>query len=1363
MASVLPGSSSLHPGVATRLVADSGPGVETDVVSSGLVIASIEPESVPGGATSELGGAVDVFWRVVVVASGDGRVVVVDVVEVVVVVILSVPGVEDGAVSTPGEHAAAKRNSTARTPIRSPTGLISISVRRAPRRLRFLYSIAGLWRKLRPLPTGATMPDRRSLLSLATVFSLTMTLVVVGPGVEPALAAPGDNFVDINPDASDNGNRNSTAGGRVNGLASASGNSDVFYAASEWGGLYKTTDGAASWSRLNSHLPVAMWDVEVDPGNNNRVYATSFFDGKEAPVSGIQVSTDAGATWGKPGTANPPAGYQCAAARIDEPSAFGIAIRPDAPANVFIGTNCGVARSTDSGATWTFIDPKKTLPTPIAGNAANVWDVVAQAGGIVDICGDEGHWRSTNNGNTWQQGAGLPTGICSIAASPDEDYVLYAVSGTTIFETFDGNTWSAFAPANPSANGRIPFLETNPRSGNDGRDYDLWFGDRQLHTIGCTTPETPATGGSTRCSGAWATNSSGSHDDAGALAFDTTVAEDGCPLVYSSDGGVHTNTDDTSPGCHAASWNEANVGMHALWLYAMTGADQAGDSSEDIYMGAQDTGSFATTNGGAANPTWTMPNCCDVFNIVADSSRVIWDRWSPYLFLRGGSGMSGSTNINGTPPGVPVQGFALFNFPDYLDQYSANGYVAVSGQGLFITTDITANPVTWTELGASGGAGGGYCGVQAADDGGTPVFYAQTQCIGVFETSPAAQLWKFEGTNPSGTWERVDNNDGISGGFGIFAVDPNDADRLYASNLAGTEGAQMVFSTDGGDTWDVDTELNDYMDGFGDFEMQTAVGPTSFTRFGGYVQPSLVVFDPEDPDVIVAGGRDSGVFLSTDSGANWSLLTDPRTSGSSSVPHLPRPWFAYFDHEPASQINIYIGTQGRGVWRIELTPPEADAGGPYTTDEGVDVTLDASASTGNGPLTYEWDLDDDGDFDDGTGVTTTFELVGQDGVFEVAVKVTDQNGAFDVATSTVTVANVDPSVGLASDAPVDENSPVTVTGVVSDPGWLEDLTADIDWGDGSPVEPISGILENVRPDATLTFSISHIYGDNGTFTAEVCGHDDDSTTCAEIDLQVDNVDPTAEIDETDTVLINGIPTFLAHAGEDIEFSGRSTDPGSDDLALSWDWDDGPPSPDVTTIYLVNPPNPDPFPSPSIQPRDVTDTQTHAFEDACLYLIVFSALDDDGGTGDDSAQVLIVGNADDVRTMGFWRHQFRQIGRTHLTVEELNCYLEIVNFVSTVFDEEVALSTFDDAVAVLTANAKSMLDQLDAQLLAVLLNFANGAVEWDQLIDTDGDSVGDTPFHEVIAHAEAVRNNPASTRAELEAQKDILEAINLGTA
>jgi len=149
---------------------------------------------------------------------------------------------------------------------------------------------------------------------------------------------------------------------------------------------------------------------------------------------------------------------------------------------------------------------------------------------------------------------------------------------------------------------------------------------------------------------------------------------------------------------------------------------------------------------------------------------------------------------------------------------------------------------------------------------------------------------------------------------------------------------------------------------------------------------------------------------------------------------------------------------------------------------------------------------------DATGQTPNFANVGQDAVYTIALRVTDPDLAFDIDQTTLTVVNVPPSLSLASDAPKNEGSPVTVTGVATDPGWLETLTATIDWDDGSPLEAIAGTLENIRPDATLTFSTSHTYGDNGAYNAEVCAADDDTTTCQVIVLQIDNVPPEVQVD-----------------------------------------------------------------------------------------------------------------------------------------------------------------------------------------------------------------------------------------------------------
>lgn len=202
--------------------------------------------------------------------------------------------------------------------------------------------------------------------------------------------------------------------------------------------------------------------------------------------------------------------------------------------------------------------------------------------------------------------------------------------------------------------------------------------------------------------------------------------------------------------------------------------------------------------------------------------------------------------------------------------------------------------------------------MKASVRGGEPVFYVQA---GSCNPGDQNQRWKYTGTAVAGTWTQIDPLGG--GGFGIFDVDPVDPERLYASNLSGS-GPRMIHSEDGGLTWSNDPVLDRLMTGGGVFKYQNQRGPTDFTGFGGYPQPSLVAFDPEDPRRLVAGGRDSGVFLTTNGGRSWKLLTNPFKASRSRTPHLPRPWFANFDHDPTGKVNIYIGTQGRGVWKARV-------------------------------------------------------------------------------------------------------------------------------------------------------------------------------------------------------------------------------------------------------------------------------------------------------------------------------------------------------------------------------------------------------------------------------------------------------------
>ena len=445
--------------------------------------------------------------------------------------------------------------------------------------------------------------------------------------------------------------------------------------------------------------------------------------------------------------------------------------------------------------------------------------------------------------------------------------------------------------------------------------------------------------------------------------------------------------------------------------------------------------------------------------------------------------------------------------------------------------------------------------------------------------------------------------------------------------------------------------------------------------------------------------------------------------------------------------------------------PDSNPGGPYTTPEGTNVTLNGGASTDPqaSALSYAWDFDNDG-FDDGSTQTVAYDRVGRDGVYTVRLRVTDPQGASDIDSTTVTVTNVKPTATVDPITGTAENSAISVDAVASDPGWQDPLTATIDWGDGAGAQAASGTLENNRPDATLTINLQHIYGDDGTFTVTVCPSDDDEAgTCASRQVTITNVSPTATIDETGTILINGVPTFIANEGVPVSFSGRSTDPGSDDLTLTWSWGDGLPVPDVSTLYLndaLNFPGGDPDPSPSVNARDATDTRQHAFSDACFYTVVFDALDDDGGNAvDDSVAVIIAGNASLERGAGYWQTQYRP-RPTAFTETRRQCYLAIARYMSAVFSELRPLNTVAQAFDVMNVNQNSgsATQKLDRELLAAWLNFANGAFGLSELVDTDKNGTPDTAFSAVMAAAESVRIGP-STDAQKLAQRDMLERIN----
>jgi hypothetical protein len=122
-----------------------------------------------------------------------------------------------------------------------------------------------------------------------------------------------------------------------------------------------------------------------------------------------------------------------------------------------------------------------------------------------------------------------------------------------------------------------------------------------------------------------------------------------------------------------------------------------------------------------------------------------------------------------------------------------------------------------------------------------------------------------------------------------------------------------------------------------------------------------------------------------------------------------------------------------------VAAPTVDAGAGYSADTGQPVTLSASASGGTGTLSYAWDLDLDGFFDDATGSTVNYTPKAAVPNTLVGVQVTDSKGlsTIDYAPLTVTTANQPPQFTSADPAPglvtVDDGQAQTFGVTANDP------------------------------------------------------------------------------------------------------------------------------------------------------------------------------------------------------------------------------------------------------------------------------------------------------------------------------------------
>lgn len=184
--------------------------------------------------------------------------------------------------------------------------------------------------------------------------------------------------------------------------------------------------------------------------------------------------------------------------------------------------------------------------------------------------------------------------------------------------------------------------------------------------------------------------------------------------------------------------------------------------------------------------------------------------------------------------------------------------------------------------------------------------------------------------------------------------------------------------------------------------------------------------------------------------------------------------------------------------------PVARPGAGYAVAEGSSITLDGSASSdADSPLTtYEWDFNYNGTtfVQSATGVTASFSAAALNGptTRTVALRVTDQAGAQSIATTTVTVSNVTPTLTVpGNQTAVPGSSTSFALGSFSDPGADHDWSVDVDWGDGSAHKTFFVTAGNQASGAALNLSLgtsAHTYATAGTDTVTVKVTDKDGAS-----------------------------------------------------------------------------------------------------------------------------------------------------------------------------------------------------------------------------------------------------------------------------
>jgi glucose/arabinose dehydrogenase len=207
---------------------------------------------------------------------------------------------------------------------------------------------------------------------------------------------------------------------------------------------------------------------------------------------------------------------------------------------------------------------------------------------------------------------------------------------------------------------------------------------------------------------------------------------------------------------------------------------------------------------------------------------------------------------------------------------------------------------------------------------------------------------------------------------------------------------------------------------------------------------------------------------------------------------LPDPsTVATFDAGAASPVNLQFGRDGAlyypdfdggGIQRISYSaanqqPSAVVEASPRSGPAPLTVALDGRGSSDpdGDPLTFAWDLDDDGQFDDASSSTPTHTFT-SDGAYLVRLRVTDGRGGQSTGSVTIDVGNSPPTPTILTPTPdlhwsVGEQIGFSGSAVDPEQGSLPDSALDWD------------LVLNHCPSTCHEHPLESFGGGSGTFAA----------------------------------------------------------------------------------------------------------------------------------------------------------------------------------------------------------------------------------------------------------------------------------------